>query len=470
MKSNSTKICQIHASSFGKNPLWRLGLVMLLSTLLVMQGCKKPEPEPTPVTTPGLQLVYDGLVSPLGVFEAPDDSKRLFILDQIGKVWIISKDGTRLPNPFIDVSSKMVTLSPGYDERGLLGFAFHPNFKANGKFYVYYNGTPRSGGPAPGVNWNCVDRVSEFKVSGANPNLADLSSERVILNEDDPQSNHNGGTIAFGPDNYLYIAIGDGGGANDNPVGHVSDWYTVNTGGNGQDVYANLLGNILRIDINSATTYNIPADNPFVGKPGKDEIYAYGFRNPYRFSFDKEGTHQLIVGDVGQNLWEEVDVVRKGGNYGWNVKEGTHCFNTETPLTERASCPMVDTAGNPLIDPVMELPTAGNPVGGLGTAVIGGNIYRGNDLPALKGKYIFGIFTRVSSPASGRLFIATPEAVGKWSFSDFGIKDYPDNLGMYLKGFGENLSGELYITTTGNQGPSGTTGKVFKLVNASPKG
>ena len=221
----------------------------------------------------------------------------------------------------------MVPLNPGYDERGLLGFAFHPDYKTNGRFFIYYTLPPRPGGPTPVNNWNNLSRISEYRVSGGNPNMADMGSEKIILEMDDPQSNHNGGTIAFGPDNYLYIAIGDGGGANDVGPGHVEDWYPVNAGGNGQDIEANLFGNILRLDVNGGAPYAIPADNPFVGKPGRDEIWAYGFRNPFRFSFDMSGSRRLFAGDAGQLLYEEIDVVEKGQNYGWNVKEGTSCFN-----------------------------------------------------------------------------------------------------------------------------------------------
>src|SRR4029079_2871319 len=198
----------------------------------------------------------------------------------------------------------------------------------------------------------------------SNANLADVGSERIILEEPHPQSNHNGGTVAFGSDGYLYISIGDGGNKNYIGPGHVEDWYPVNAGGNAQDNEANLMGNVLRIDVNSSANgknYSIPQDNPFVGKPGRDEIYAYGFRNPYRFSFDMSGSRRMFLGDAGQNLYEEVDVVTKGGNYGWNIKEGTHCFNAANEFTELSSCPSVDGFGNPLIDPVIEADNVANP-------------------------------------------------------------------------------------------------------------
>jgi glucose/arabinose dehydrogenase len=210
-----------------------------------------------------------------------------------------------------------------YDERGLLGLAFHPDYATNGKFYVFYSAPPGPGGPTPDTPWDNMVRVSEFTVYASNSLLTDPNSERVLLEVNHPQFNHNGGTIAFGPDKFLYISIGDGGFMDDNAPDHVEDWYNVNVGGNAQEVSANLLGKILRIDVNG-DPYSVPADNPFVGKPGLDEIYAFGFRNPYRFSFDMGGNHDLIVGDAGQVLYEEIDNVLKGGNYGWNVKEGTH--------------------------------------------------------------------------------------------------------------------------------------------------
>ena len=251
-----------------------------------------------------LSLVAQGLVSPIGVIPVPDESGRLFIIDQVGKIWIIDDNGTRLPMPFLDISSLLVTLQPGFDERGLLGLAFHPEYASNGRFFVYYNAPPRAGGPTPTTLWNNLSRISEFRVS-ADPNRADMASQRIILEMDDPQFNHNGGTLVFGPDGYLYISIGDGGGANDVGPGHVEDWYAVNAGGNGQDIESNLFGNILRIDIDNTNgaPYGIPSDNPFVNKTGRDEIYAYGLRNPYRMSFDMSGSRELYAGDAGQLLY-----------------------------------------------------------------------------------------------------------------------------------------------------------------------
>ena len=467
--------------------LLQYSLPFFLLGLFVVMGCKKmdtavPESQSSAQRkTNGLnlakevdlQLVANNFVSPVALAEAPDNSHRLFVVDQVGKIWIIDANGNTMPQPFIDVSSKLVTLMPFFDERGLLGLAFHPNFKTNGKFYLFYTAPPPPGGPTVEtgntglpMTWNNLTRISEFKVS-SNPNQADVNSEKVILEEPHPQFNHNGGTIAFGSDGYLYISIGDGGNKNDIGPGHVEDWYTVNAGGNGQDIEANLLGNILRIDVNGASggkNYAIPSDNPFVGKRGLDEIYAYGFRNPYRFSFDMSGSRRLFVGDAGQNLYEEVSVVTKGGNYGWNVKEATHCFNAADEFTELSSCPDVDAFGNPLIDPVIELKNAGNPQGGITIAVIGGNVYRGHSIPGLQGKYIFGSFTGGGQGPAGQIFASNPAGPGLWSFEKLPLKSFPDNLGQFLKGFGQDLSGEIYALTSTLLGPTGNSGSVYKLV------
>jgi glucose/arabinose dehydrogenase len=453
MRVNSTIVCRFFAAS---------ALFALMLT-----GCKKNDGPDNNNKEVDMQLIADNLVSPIGLVTAPDDNSRLYVIDQAGKIWII-KDGQQLTTPFMDVTSKLVPLLPAYDERGLLGLAFHPDYSTNGRFYVYYQLPPRAGGPQAGVNWNNLSRISEFKVSG-NMDVADMNSEKVLLELDDPQSNHNGGTLAFGPDGYLYISIGDGGRANDVAPGHVTDWYTVNAGGNGQDIDSNLFGNILRIDVNSGSPYGIPADNPFVGKPGKDEIYAFGFRNPFRFSFDMGGDHKLLAGDAGQVLWEEVSVVIKGGNYGWNVKEGRHCFNAADSSKVLASCPSVDNMGNPLIDPVIEVNNWQNPAGGRATTIIGGNVYRGKDIKGWNGKYIFGTFSQTPTTANGELFMAQTSNANEWMYDEVNLKSHPDDLGYYLKGFGQDNEGEIYLTVSGMLGPSGNAGKVFKLVSVKSK-
>lgn len=445
-------------------------LLLLALSLLLAFGCKKKDDQPSSVP-PNLALVAENFVSPLSVVEPPDDSKRLFIVDQTGKVWIVPQNAAVLSTPFLDLSSKIVTLSPGYDERGLLSLAFHPQFKTNGKFYVFYTALPRAGGPQPGVNWNNLTRISEFKVASSNANLADLSSERILIEADHPQLNHNGGTVAFGADGYLYISIGDGGNKDDVGAGHIPDWYAANAGGNAQNLWANLMGKILRIDVNSGTPYGIPSDNPFAASAVfKKEIYAYGFRNPYRFSLDMGGDHGLYVGDAGQSLYEEIDLVTKGGNYGWNVREGNVCFNTDSDLLVRPACPIADSLGKALSDPIIQLKNTANPSGGgQATVIVGGNVYRGTALPQLQGRYVFGVFSQGGSGAAGangKLYAATPAGAGFWPYEDLTPRDFPTHLGHYLKGFGQDQSGELYITVADVQGVSGTTGKVYKLVAA----
>ena len=459
-----------------------LGLLILICLLFINTDCKKnssysqitpPLPPPPPpvvdttVKTPALQLIADSMIAPLVISEPADGSKRLFIADETGTIWIIGADGKKLSTPFIDISGRMVPLSASYDERGLLGMAFHPDFKTNGKFYLFYTAPPRAGTPVPGPlgsGWDNLTRISEFKVSAADANQADPGSERVLLEDDHPYLNHNGGTLAFGPDGFLYISIGDGGNGDDVGNGHVEDWYKVNAGGNGQDNYANLMGDILRIDVNGSP-YNIPPDNPFVGTAARPEIYAFGFRNPFRFSFDMSGTHQLIAGDVGQSLYEEIDLVTKGGNYGWNIKEGTHCFDADSDLVERSSCPMTDSAGNLMIDPVIEMANNANPKGGgVGNAVIGGFVYRGTALRSLKGKYIFGMFSTLENAKSGKVFSADMAGSGSWSYSPLALIGYPTDLGTYLKSFGQDQSGEIYLLTSDQGGPNGNAGKVYKII------
>ncbi|HTF30124.1 MAG TPA: PQQ-dependent sugar dehydrogenase, partial [Flavitalea sp.] len=229
-----------------------------------------------------------------------------------------------------------------------------------------------------------------------------------------------------------------------------------------------LMGNILRIDVNSSgagKNYAVPADNPFVGKAGLDEVWAYGFRNPYRFSFDMGGTGTLLLGDAGQNLYEEIDVVTRGGNYGWNVKEGTHCFNAANEKVELSGCPSVDAAGNPLIDPVIEAKNFANPGGGTFVVIVAGYVYRGSSLPDLKGKYVFGNYSTAGNQPQGEVYVSTPlTGTGLWSYDKIALKSFPDNLQLYVKGFGQDSGGEIYVLATSVAGPTGVTGKVFKIV------
>lgn len=404
--------------------------------------------------TVGLELVAGGLTSPVQLVAPPDESGRLFVVDQTGLIRVISDDGTLLDEPFLDVRSRMVALMPEFDERGLLGLAFHPDYAANGRFFVYYSAPLRAGAPA---GWDHTSHISEFSES-ADSNRADPGSERVLLQVDEPQFNHNSGTVTFGPDGYLYISVGDGGGANDVGLGHTPEI------GNGQDL-TNLLGSILRIDVDHGDPYAIPADNPFVGRFGEDEIFAYGLRNPYRFSFDMGGNHDLFVADAGQELWEEVSIAVSGANLGWNIKEGTHCFDPDNPDESPADCR--DTGyqlGDPLIDPIIEYPNHHQP-GGIGAVVVGGHVYRGSDLPQFRGRYIFGDWSFVFEEPDGTLLIAQARDRGLWKISELRIQGRPGGrLGHYVLGFGQDPAGEIYVLTTDNTGPTGATGNVYRIV------
>lgn len=437
--------------------------VFVVLSVLLMQSCQKSLS--SDLGTLKMELIADDFVSPIQLASS-NHSQRLYVVDQIGKIWTIDKDGYKRPTPFLDISSKIVSLNPNGDERGLLGLAFHKDFKTNGRFFIYYQLPPRAGGPVPGASWNNLSRISEFNVI-FDQQRADPNSEKVILEWDDPQGNHNGGSLAFGHDNYLYISVGDGGGANDVGPGHFDDWYLANDGGNAQNLEANFLGKILCIDIDAGSPYAIPPLNPFVGKPGLDEIWAFGFRNPYRMSFDMGESKELIAGDAGQSLWEEIDVVKKGGNYGWNVREGSHCFNAADNTKELASCPDVDDRGKRLLNPVIELKNWKNPLGGNATTVIGGYVYRGEKIKEWQGKYIFGTFSQTATTPNGELFIATPtnwDNTGTWNYNEISFEGYNDDLGYFLRGFGQDEDGEVYITVSSNAGPQGNTGKVYKFV------
>lgn len=406
----------------------------------------------------GLELVADGLVSPVFLIESPDDSGRLFVVDQAGQIRILSEDGEPTDELFLDLKDKIVELNPQYDERGLLGLAFHPDFANNRRFFVYYSVPRRESAPP---DWNHTSRLSEFLVSQDDPNVADKGSERVVLEVDKPQANHNAGHIAFGPDGFLYVPLGDGGRANDQGIGHSPQ-------GNGQDV-TNILGDILRIDVNGAPPYGIPPDNPLVGRPeARPEIFAYGFRNPYHISFDQGGSNELLVSDAGQDRFEEVSLVTKGGNYGWRIKEGTHCFNVDRPVDPLPTCASTGPFGEPLIDPVIEY----SRLEILGSTVIGGYIYRGKELPELVGKYVYGDYSRDRLKPDGTLFVSSRAQSGLWPIQELRPHLESENINGSLKhfvlGFGQDKAGEIYLLAKTESGPTGATGKVFRLVKKEP--
>ncbi|WP_458190130.1 PQQ-dependent sugar dehydrogenase [Haladaptatus sp. NG-WS-4] len=351
-----------------------VGAAALSSTTTVNRGRASRPPVIPEGATVGLRKVADEpLTQPVG-FEAGGGTDRRYVVDQVGRIYRLTSNGVA-GEPFLDLRERLTMQLDSTDERGLLGLALHPEFRTNRRFFVRYSAPPRPSTP-PRYAHTAV--LSEFRVDD-DFRTADPDSERTILEVPQPQANHNAGYLAFGPDGYLYVPLGDGGGADDTGRGHASDWYSRNRGGNGQDVTENLLGSILRIDVDDRDgekSYAVPDENPLVGTNGRDELWVWGFRNPWRISFDDD---DLFVADVGQLRFEEVNLVRKGGNYGWNVREGTHCFDARKPRRSPKRCP--DTAsgralhdGTTLTGPIIEYPhrSRGRSVG---LAVIGGHVY-----------------------------------------------------------------------------------------------
>ncbi len=346
----------------------------------------------------------------------------MWVCEQAGIIKSIT-DGKMDAVPVMDLRSKVLKINNGYEERGLLGITLHPDFKTNRKFYVFYSRTTEKKG------FNHTGVVAEYKLPESGP--VDPNSGRIVLTVDEPDGNHNGGCLKFGPDGYLYVSFGDGGGQHDKhgPIG------------NGQDLNT-LLGSILRIDINTDSGYKIPADNPFVGKADvRPEIWAYGFRNPYRMSFDKV-SKRLFVGDVGQDLWEEIDIIKKGGNYGWKIMEGNHCHNNENkPDT---GC---DIKG--LIMPIDEYSHK------IGVSIFGGYVYNGTAIPALKSKYFFADWT-------GPMFYLKEDGK-KWDRGEVKLTNLPENL--KITNINEDEKGELYLLTNPDTGPGNKKCGIFKIVN-----
>ena len=393
----------------------------------------------------GTVRVADGFTAPVAYETPPGSSDPGYVVDQTGLVHRVS-DGSVAEEPFLDLRDRLVSISTSYDERGLLGLAFHPDYDANGRLYVRYSAPLRDGAPS-GYSHTFV--LSEFVA--ADDATVPVDSERRVLELDQPQRNHNAGDVAFGPDGNLFVPTGDGGGAGDSSEGHVEDWYDAVDGGNGQDTAENLLGSVLRIDVDGRDGdrgYAVPDDNPLVGEDGLDEHYAWGLRNPWRVAVDEEVG--LVAADVGQNRWEEIDVVRRGGNYGWNVREGRHCYGAD-------SCPTETEDGDPLVDPVVEY-AHDAPSGPSGQAVVGGHVYRGEGVPALRGRYVFTDWN-----AGGRLFVADPGG-DRWPVAVVRPTAVEGaGPGQYVLGFGRDGDGEVYVCSTHRAGPSGASGALHRL-------
>jgi glucose/arabinose dehydrogenase len=358
------------------------------------------------------EIVASGFDNPLEITHAGDGSDRLFVVEQGGYIHII-ENGSVLSQPFLDIHN-LVTAG---GEQGLLGLAFHPEYATNGYFFVNYT---RSGD-----GWTVIAR---YEVSAGNPDRADINSAEIILTIPQPDSNHNGGKVAFGPDGYLYIGMGDGGGAGD-------------TYDNGQNPNT-LLGTILRLDIDNGLPYSIPDDNPFVGGGGHPAVWAYGLRNPWRFSFDRL-TGDLFTGDVGQGAREEINYQPANAtpplNYGWPCREGFRTYTTDSPCDDQD---LLDS----LTPPILDYPRTD------GRSVTGGFVYRGPTFPDFYGRYFYADF------ASGRIWSVGMAAGGDWSAPDLEL-DTP----FMISTFGEDEQGELYIADH-----SGGTIRRMRAVYASP--
>lgn len=357
--------------------------------------------------------IDEGLVRaprPIVITGAADGSNRLFVATQYGTIYWFENnpDATQL-HPFLDIRDRVMPFKPNEAEEGFLGFAFHPKFKENGQLIAYYSINPTEERPH-------VIRISRFSLKKDGSNQADPASEEVLLEIDEPYWNHKGGTAVFGADGYLYLGIGDGGAWNDPHM-------------NGQNLRS-LMGKILRIDVDQkgppdrqgkSTPYVIPKDNPFVGNDNfaRGEIYAYGIRNPWRIAFDRE-TGQGWIADVGQDTWEEIDLLAKGGNYGWNLREGRHKFGFGGVEAEPR-----------LIEPIWEYHHD------VGKSITGGNVYRGKKLPELEGAYLYADFV------TGQVWALWYDDEKKEVVANRTIRDKGPNVIT----FGEDDEGEAYFTS-----------------------
>ncbi|MEO8340173.1 MAG: PQQ-dependent sugar dehydrogenase [Nitrospirota bacterium] len=368
---------------------WAAGLLLFFVPWAVLAEETPPPVKLQPVVSRGVMHFLPFMValkSPVFLTHAGDQSGRLFIVEQLGTIRIVER-GRLLKAPFLDITERVLSGA----ERGLLGLAFHPEYHENGRFFVNY--TRKHDGATV---------IAEYHRSNQG-NLADREEHPLLL-VPQPYSNHNGGMIAFGPDGYLYIGMGDGG-----------------SGGDPQNRAQNtdeLLGKLLRIDVNTRPPYGIPANNPRVGGQGRPEIFAMGLRNPWRFSFDRK-TGNLWLADVGQDEWEEVNVVTKGGNYGWRIMEGLHCFNLEEPCGKER-----------FASPVLEYGHQGGRC-----SITGGYVYRGSAIPALVGVYIYGDY------CSGEIFAVRTVEGGRVEGKPWMML----RTDAAISSLGEDERGEIYM-------------------------
>ena len=384
-------------------------LLSSLAALLLTLSSVAAQDATVPQVPDGKQYqlleITNGLERPLLLTNANDGTNRMFVVEQGGKIWSMTVvDGTIQKQAFLDVSG---IISTNGNERGLLGLAFHPQFKTNGQFFINYTD----------VNGNTV--VARYNVLASDPTVGDPNSASFVIQIKQPFPNHNGGNLTFGPDGYLYIGMGDGGSQGD-------------PNGNGQSKKA-LLGKLLRLDIDSAQPYAAPKDNPAATDPNfAPEVWAYGFRNPWRFTFDRL-TGDLYIGDVGQNQWEEINFqaagTAGGANYGWNIMEGSHRYSGE-PVKDGLTAPIAEYSHNEG-----------------GCSITGGYVYRGETLKALNGVYLFADY------CSGKIWSTFRDASSTWQTNLFKATDFA------IPSFGQDESGELYVV---NQG-----GSILKLVAAS---
>lgn len=384
---------------------WRGGWTLCLTGVLVL-GTNLLYPD----STLRLKLLVSELESPVYVTHSGDGTGRLFIVEQGGRIRI-HQDGEMFQQSFLDIRDRVEFVG----EMGLLGLAFHPQFKENRRFFVNY--TTTEGGPRRTV-------VAEYRASSDDLDVAD-PNEHIILEFNQPATNHNGGHLAFGRDGFLYIGTGDGGGGGD-------------PHGGGQD-RGNLRGAVLRIDVDGGSPYAIPPDNPFLDEPeARDEIWAYGLRNPWRFSFDRSGG-RLFLADVGQNEWEEVNVVVRGGNYGWNLMEGPVCFKAAPPCEQGTILPIWSY-------PHPEVQVAGWPEWERGKCITGGYVYRGRQRSGPWGAYIYGDYI------GGQIWALEETSAGVWK------NRLLLGTNLRISSFGEDEQGEIYVVHRASQ-----NGSIYQL-------